>query len=437
MISSPQRSTSISPETMGDVHCNNKKKKMRRRKRNKKKVTPELILASNYIHQWAFGCFADDPEKVADRVLFELHCHSSCSDGFLAPSAVVERAHSNGVKVLALTDHDTMAGVLEAMEAAHKFDMKVIPGVEISTLYSPREESENEEPVHILAYYGSCGPARFEELEGLLAEIRDGRYLRARKMLIKLGKLKMPLEWEHVVKIAGNGVAPGRLHVAQAMVEAGHVENLKQAFSRYLYDGGPAYAKGNEPFAEAVVQLISRTGGIAALAHPWALKNPVAIIRSLKAAGLHAIEVYRSDGKLAGFSDLADAHGLVKLGGSDYHGRRHRDEPDLGCVDLPVFDVYEFLKLARPIWFEAIKDMLLNFAEESSHVNLDKILRFGGLNNYKFYSTVGHSNDLVGEYPSLWLDNQENEAAEFEAIRLKLSHTILNKSGLQMPVMSG
>lgn len=106
-----------------------------------------------------------------------------------------------------------------------------------------REESETEEPVHILAYYGSCGPSQFEDLENLLANIRYGRYLRAEEMLVKLSKLKMPLKWEHVAKIAGDGVAPGRVHVARAMVESGYVENLKQAFSRYLYDGGPAYAK--------------------------------------------------------------------------------------------------------------------------------------------------------------------------------------------------
>ena len=79
-------------------------------------------------------------------------------------------------------------------------------------------------------------------MDALLANIRDGRHLRAKNMLLKLNKLKMPLKWEHVCKIAGDGVAPGRLHVARAMVEAGHVENLKQAFSKYLYDGGPAYA---------------------------------------------------------------------------------------------------------------------------------------------------------------------------------------------------
>ncbi|XP_059448731.1 uncharacterized protein LOC132179930 isoform X2 [Corylus avellana] len=129
-------------------------------------------------------------------------------------------------------------------------------------------------------------------------------------MVSKLNKLKLPLKWEHVAKIAGMGVAPGRLHVACAMVGAGSVENLKQAFAR-----------GSEPLAEEAIQLISNTEGVAVLAHPWALKNPVAIIRRLIEAGLHGMEVYRSDGKLAAYSGLADGYGLLKLGGSDYHGR--------------------------------------------------------------------------------------------------------------------
>lgn len=105
-----------------------------------------------------------------------------------------------------------------------------------------REESGSEEPVHILAYYGICGPTKIEELDKFLMNIRDGRFLRAKSMVTKLNKLKLPLKWEHITKIAGKDVAPGRLHVARALVEAGHVENLKQAFARYLYDGGPAYS---------------------------------------------------------------------------------------------------------------------------------------------------------------------------------------------------
>jgi hypothetical protein len=108
---------------------------------------------------------------------------------------------------------------------------------------SIREVAGAGETVHILAYYGMCGPSRPDELDSMLFNIRDGRYLRAKNMLQKLTTLKVPIKWEHVAKIAGDGVAPGRLHIARAMVEAGYVENVRQAFNKYLGDDGPAYAR--------------------------------------------------------------------------------------------------------------------------------------------------------------------------------------------------
>lgn len=277
--------------------------------------------------------------------------------------------------MLALTDHDTMVGVPEAMEAAKEYPIRIIPGVEISAVFSPSDESGGDEPVHILAYYGGWGPAKSQELERFLASIRDGRYTRAKEMLSKLRNLDMPMKLEDVCHIAGNGVAPGRLHVARAMVEAGYVDNLRQAFSRYLYDGGPAYATGSEPTGESAVQLVCRTGGIAVLAHPWALKNHVAVVKNLKAAGLHGIEVYRCDGKLSGLSDLADTYELLKLGGSDYHGRDDKEEPDVGSVDLPVLAVSKFLEVAQPIWRNAIKDFFANITERTPDLNGSKGFR--------------------------------------------------------------
>ncbi|MCL7032356.1 hypothetical protein MKW94_024584 [Papaver nudicaule] len=237
--------------------------------------------------------------------------------------------------------------------------------------------------------------SRCEELENRLANIREGRYLRAKNMLSLLSDLNMPLKWENVVKIAGNGVAPGRLHVARAMVEAGHVENLKQAFNRYMYDGGPAYSTGNELNAEEVVELICQTGGVAALAHPWALKNHVGVIRRLKAAGLHGIEVYRT------FSDLADTYGLIKLGGSDYHGKGNHDESDLGSVNLPVTALHEFLKLARPIWCDAVKSILQSFAEDPSVLNPEKLARYGKIKNLK--ESLNSGENIVDVCLSSWL----------------------------------
>ncbi|XP_059648076.1 uncharacterized protein LOC132294291 [Cornus florida] len=428
-----------------------KKKKKKKRGGAKKKMTVEQTTAYKCVSEWVFmghssltpapssvpvdddfGFFVNY-NKLSEKLVFELHSHSICSDGFLSPSKLVERAHQNGVKVLALTDHDTMSGIPEALEAAGRFGIKIIPGVEISTIFVPRGESGSDEPVHILAYYGSCGPTKSKEMEKFLANIRDGRYVRAKNMISKLNKLKLPLKWEHVAKIAGKGVAPGRLHVARAMVEEGHVENLKQAFARYLYDGGPAYSTGSEPIAEEAVQLICETGGVAVLAHPWALKNPVAIIRRLKDAGLHGVEVYRSDGKLAAFSDLADAYDLLKLGGSDYHGRGGQSESNLGSVNLPVVAVHEFLKVARPIWCSAIGDILGNYAEDPSESNLERIMRFVKTKISKGASPFSYRENLIDICLSSWLTNEERQNAVFEAMKLKLSHISINQGEIQTP----
>ncbi|KAM0936124.1 putative phosphoribosyl 1,2-cyclic phosphate 1,2-diphosphodiesterase [Dioscorea sansibarensis] len=412
-------------------------KKKKKKNKSKRSPTADHILASRYVHEWFLGGAPGPPlrhegdeflpsltrYKAAERIVFEFHSHSKHSDGFLSPSALVERAHRNGVKVLALTDHDTMAGVSEAVQVGHKFGIKIIPGVEISAVFSSREGCGTEESVHILAYFGSCGPARYEELERVLSHIRDGRFDRAKNMLLKLRKLKMPIKWENVVKIAGSGVAPGRVHVARAMIEAGYVENLKQAFSRYLYDDGPAYAKGSEPSAEVVVQLICHTGGVAVLAHPWALKDPVSVIKSLKNAGLHAMEVYRSDGKMDVFSDLASIHDLVKIGGSDFHGRGGHDESDLGTVNLSVQTVFQFLKLARPIWCNAAREILLSFAADPSNMNLEHLTRFRKLKIQSGIPTDNNNKDVLSMCLTLWLTSEERETAEIEAIRLKLSDT--------------
>nr|CAB3501757.1 unnamed protein product [Digitaria exilis] len=394
-----------------------KKKSKPSRSRKKPRTSADQALALDYVRAWAYpvpplpepsaaDADADDflPAQAArgggGDVLFELHSHSNHSDGFLSPSALVERAHRNGVKVLALTDHDTMAGIPEAVLAASKFGIRIIPGVEISALYNPRPD----------------------ELYNMLLSIRDGRYLRAENMLAKLNILKVPIKWEHVTKIAGEGVAPGRLHVARAMVEAGYVENVRQAFNKYLGNDGPAYARGSEPFAEAVVQLISRTGGISALAHPWSLKNPDAIVRSLKGAGLNGMEVYRSDGKVDGFSELAEKYGLLKLGGSDFHGRGGKDESDIGTVKLAITTLCGFLKMARPIWCSAMKDILHKFAEEPSSTNLGNILKFGRLTNVDDFSPIDTGIDVVNFCLSSWSSNDEMEDVELEEVRLKLAH---------------
>ncbi|XP_010530624.1 PREDICTED: uncharacterized protein LOC104807167 [Tarenaya hassleriana] len=435
-----------------DKKKRNKKKKKTKRGGGKRKMTVEQASAFMSVSNWVFldsSYSSSSPRPSSssassldgfavtitgdNKLVFELHSHSNFSDGFLSPSKLLERAHMNGVKVLALTDHDTMAGIPEAVETGCRFGIKIIPGVEISTMFRSRD-SGYEEPVHILAYYGSCGPSMYNEMDEFLAKIRDGRFNRAREMVLKLNKLKIPLKWENVAKIAGKDVAPGRLHVARALFEGGYVENLKQAFTRYLYDGGPAYSTGSEPMAEEAVEIIRKTGGISVLAHPWALKNHAAVIRRLKDAGLQGIEVYRSDGKQDVFSDLADTYDLLKLGGSDFHGRGGRNESELGSVNLPVLALLDFLKVARPVWCDAIKAVLENFADHPSDSNLSNIVRFDRERILKGNSVLNFGNDLIDRCLSSWLTSEERQRPEFVAIKLKLSDVSIASTGLPVPV---
>uniref|UniRef100_A0A1J3FQW5 PHP domain-containing protein n=1 Tax=Noccaea caerulescens TaxID=107243 RepID=A0A1J3FQW5_NOCCA len=432
-----------------------KKKRNKKKKRggsSKKKISTEQTEAFKSVTDWVFvgsspplssssslDHFAVTIDtgslRCGEKLVFELHSHSNRSDGFLSPSKLVERAHNNGVKVLSLTDHDTMAGIPEAVEAGRRFGIKIIPGIEISTLFCSRE-SGSEEPVHILAYYGTSGPAMYGELEGLLVKIRDGRVVRGREMVSKLNKLKIPLKWEHVTRIAGKDAAPGRLHVARALLEAGYVENLRQAFTKYLYDGGPAYCTGSEPMSEEAVKLICKTGGVAVLAHPWALKDHVSVIRRLKDAGLHGVEVYRSDGKQEVFSELADTYSLLKLGGSDYHGKGGRNESELGSVNLPVMALQEFLKVGRPIWCEAIKATMRTFLDQPCDSNLSNILRFDRTRILKGSSVWSCGKELMDRCLAIWLTSDESQSDEFEDLRLKLSFVSITSKGSLVTVGS-
>jgi len=171
--------------------------------------------------------------------------------------------------------------------------------------------------------------------------------------------------------------------------------------------------RGSEPTGESVVQLVCRTGGVTVLAHPWALKNPGAVIKNLKAAGLHGIEVYRSDGKVSGLSDLADTYELLKLGGSDFHGRDDKEEPDVGSVDLPVLSVFKFLEIAKPIWHNAIKEIFASISKRTTDLN--------GSNGFRRISSAG-------DFCVLRLSCEDPEltgASEVEVLQTEVADIVL------------
>jgi 3',5'-nucleoside bisphosphate phosphatase len=246
----------------------------------------------------------------------DLHTHSSVSDGTEPPAVVIRRAAEAGLDVVALTDHDTVAGHREAA-AALPAGMIMLPGAELSC----RLEGHS---LHMLAYL--FDPAS-DQLAGELAEIRESRLFRARAMVDRLAKLGVPVTWEQVSEIAGGGVV-GRPHIARAMIGAGVVASVEEAFTPdWLGPGGPAYVSRYALDPARAIRLVGAAGGVTVLAHPRGISRgwqvPDDVIADLARAGLTGVEVNhpqhdeRERGRL---TELARTLGLVISGGSDDHG---------------------------------------------------------------------------------------------------------------------
>jgi predicted metal-dependent phosphoesterase TrpH len=273
----------------------------------------------------------------------DFHTHSTISDGRLSPTELVDLAYKNGVRILALTDHDTIDGLAEAFAAAEKYpDLTLVPGIEMST-----DVPGNE--VHILGHFIDWHDADFLKT---LERLQASRLGRAEKMVARLSELGKPVAWERVLEIAGEG-AVGRPHIALALVEEGHVESTNQAFELYLSRTGPAYVGRERLEPEDVVGLITRVGGLCTLAHPRELNEAGSLddlLRRLKDAGLTAMEVYYQDyrpDEIATFGQLAKRFDLLPLGGSDYHALGRPEEKEPGDIPLPDDAIEAYLAVAR------------------------------------------------------------------------------------------
>lgn len=270
----------------------------------------------------------------------DLHLHSTASDGKLSPTDLVRKSAEAGLTVIALADHDTVDGITPALEAAKTFPrLKVIPGVEIST-YAPKGE------VHVLGYFIDY---THPELQANLRRMRNSRQERAQGMIAKLRNLGLPIEWERVKEIAGGG-SIGRPHLAQAMLEKGYIASFKEAFTRYISWGGPAYVERDKMTPVEAVELILQANGLPVLAHPLTINNPETIIIELKAAGLIGIEAhyggYTAEERKRLVS-LAKRYGLIATGGSDYHGIDADIETMIGGADVPAASAEQLIALAE------------------------------------------------------------------------------------------
>ena len=260
----------------------------------------------------------------------DLHLHTTYSDGRLTPTQLVDLVAQRGLRVVAVTDHDSTEGLAEAMEAAAKYpDLTIIPGIELST-----DTPGNE--IHVLGYFINYADSGFQST---LSEFREGRLDRASRMVSNLEKLGISIDWERVLELSDGG-AVGRPHIAQAMVEKGYIKYPQEAFEKYIGRNGPAYAERPKLTPGDAVKMILEVDGLPVLAHPARyVDNPGGHLPGLKEAGLVGMEVYYKDYTLEEIGELlglCNKYDLIPTGGTDYHALGTPGEMEPGSAGPPL-----------------------------------------------------------------------------------------------------
>jgi predicted metal-dependent phosphoesterase TrpH len=263
----------------------------------------------------------------------DLHLHTTHSDGSLSPTDVIGLAHNVRVTALAITDHDIVSGIPEAITAGAELGIEIIPGVEISS-------SVGNSELHILGY---CLRWQDQELNRRLAVLRESRHNRNPQIIERLRSLGLDVTYEEVRTLAGTE-SVGRPHIARLLMDKKYVTSAKDAFDRYLAEGRPAYVARELPTPADAIAWIRAAGGVAVLAHPtWAKVSGEGLntlVTTLKSEGLGGVEVHYSTHtkrQTAEYLDMAKRLNLLVTGGSDFHGITKPDiEVGLGRGDLKV-----------------------------------------------------------------------------------------------------
>ena len=253
---------------------------------------------------------------VIKAKLIDLHTHSTCSDGSMSPTELVRHAAENSLTAIALTDHDTVSGVEEALRAGERYGVEVVPAIEFSV------KSETE--THILGFFIDIhNPV----LQGILSEIIEKRIERNAMTAKLLQNLGFDVTLEEAKSLAPSGVV-GRAHFARVMMNKGFVSSVKEAFEKYLASGKPAYFGNQKLEAKTAIEAIHSAGGVAFLAHPHLIKIPderlEKFLDELKTFGLDGLEGYYTDydeEMQAKFQAMAERHGLGISGGTDFHAQ--------------------------------------------------------------------------------------------------------------------
>lgn len=265
--------------------------------------------------------------------MIDLHCHSTVSDGRLTPAEVARLAHSNGCTMLALTDHDHTGGLAEARAESEKLGMRFISGTEVSVTWRGRT-------IHIV---GLDFNEHDENLQSLLAEVRKGRLKRLEAIAEKLAKKGISGAYEGSLALAANPEMVSRTHIAEFLINAGHVRNKQQAFTKYLGDGKSCAVRHQWAELADCVAAITGAGGIAVIAHPMRYGLSATAKRNLfeefKALGGAAIEVHSGNcdkNDRLNYALLAERYGFLASTGSDFHRLNDFSGGILGaCPELP------------------------------------------------------------------------------------------------------
>ena len=259
----------------------------------------------------------------------DLHLHTTFSDGRLTPNELIHLVASRGLKVVAITDHDSTESIVPSLEAAREFpQLTVIPGIELSTDIPGNE-------IHLLGYFIDYEDADFQRT---LLRFRKTREERARKMVEKLASMGVHISWDRVVELSDGG-AIGRPHIAQAMVERGYITYPQDAFPRYIGRNAPAYVEREKLTPSDAVRLVVGVGGLPVLAHPGDVSDLDQMAPELKEAGLVGMEVYYGKyppRQVAELELMAKNLALIPCGGSDYHAFGTPGEAEPGSVGPPL-----------------------------------------------------------------------------------------------------
>ena len=279
------------------------------------------------------------------KALADLHVHSDSSDGLNSPQELVEIAERQELGGIALTDHDTLTGVREFMEAPISGNLQRVPGVEVGTNYLDHD-------VHLLGYFVPFGESA---IELSLQTLRESRHTRFPKMVKKLRDLGIVIDESEIQRVLRDVASPGRPHLARILIDSGVVRDIKEAFKKYLASGKPAFVDREKIELIDAIGLLRESGAVPVLAHPLLIEDIdlKGFLRKLKSEGLEGVEVnygYRKPKLMDSIEDLrkmTEDLGLIVTGGSDSHGDEGHSE--LGSVGVSVETIDVLRKVSERI----------------------------------------------------------------------------------------